>query len=217
MKIKFKDKVFEVEQNTKINDILKEEIDKSENEVVGAIFNNEYKRLNYEVLQDGTIELIDISSKYGMKIYRRTLVFIMAMAFEKINPNIKIRVNYQLKNSMFCTLDNECVTEELLQRVSAEMRNIVNKNLEIEQKYLTRKEAEELYKKEDSSRGRLQLNLKDNPIIKMYFCEDYYNYIYGDLAINTGVTKIFELVKYDSGFLLRYPNSKNPTNRRAEN
>ena len=211
MKIKFKDKVFEVEQNTKINDILKEEIDKSENEVVGAIFNNEYKRLNYEVLQDGTIELIDISSKYGMKIYRRTLVFIMAMAFEKINPNIKIRVNYQLKNSMFCTLDNECVTEELLQRVSAEMRNIVNKNLEIEQKYLTRKEAEELYKKEDSSRGRLQLNLKDNPIIKMYFCEDYYNYIYGDLAINTGVAKIFELVKYDSGFLLRYPNSKNPT------
>ena len=210
MKITFKDKIYEVKKDTEIKDILKDEINQSKHTVVGAIFNNQYRRLDYKIIQDGNLELIDISTKQGMKIYRRTLIFIMAMAFNRVDANLKIRVNYQLKNAMFCTLDNAEVTEELLEKISNEMKNIVEKDITIEQKLLTRKEAEELYEKENSSKGRLQLDLKDNPIIKMYFCEDYYNYIYDDIAINTGATKVFELVKYDDGFLLRYPNSQNP-------
>lgn len=211
MKIKFKDKELEITQNTTIEEALKEEIEKNKFPVIGAKFNNEYKRLDYELLQEGTVELIDISSKQGMKIYRRTLIFIMAKAFNQICPKIKLRINYQLSNSMFCTLDNKEVTNELLQEVTNEMNKIIDKNIHIEEKLLTRKEAEELYEKEDSSRGRLQLNLEENPIIKMYFCEDYYNYMYEDIATTTGKTKVFELVKYDKGFLLRYPSSKAPT------
>ena len=134
----------------------------------------------------------------------------MAMAFAKVDSTIKLRVNYQLKNAMFCSLDNTEITDELLEKVSKEMKSMVEKNMPIEEKLLTRKEAEELYERENSSKGRLQLDLKDNPIIRMYFCEDYYNYIYDDIAVNTGATQIFELVKYDNGFLLRYPDSQHP-------
>ena len=211
MQITYKDKILEIDSNTEIKDILKDEIQNSKYTVIGAKFNNQYRRLDYKIIQDGTIELIDISTKQGMKIYRRTLTFLMAMAFDKVDPSIKLRVNYQLKNSMFCSLDNTEVTEELLEKVSLEMQKLVEKNIPIEEKLLTRKEAEELYQKEDSSKGRLQLDLKENPIIRMYFCQDYYNYIYDDIAIYTGDTKVFELVKYDKGFLLRYPNSNVPT------
>ena len=211
MRITYKDKILEIDSNTQIKDILKDEIQNSKYTIIGAKFNNQYRRLDYKIIQDGTIELIDISTKQGMKIYIRTLIFLMAMAFNKVDSKIKLRVNYQLKNSMFCSLDNTKVTKELLEKVSEEMKSLIEKNLPIEEKLLTRKEAEELYKKEDSSKGRLQLNLKENPIIKMYFCDDYYNYIYDDIAINTGSTKVFELVKYDKGFLLRYPNSERPT------
>ena len=44
----------------------------------------------------------------------------------------------------------------------------------------------------------------------MYYCEDYYNYCYGTLANRTGVVKIFEIVKYNDGFLVRYPSQKDP-------
>lgn len=210
MTISYKDKTFEVEKDAKIQDILKDEIENSKYTVVGAIFNNQYRRLDYKVIQDGKIDLIDISTKQGMKIYRRTLIYIMAMAFSRVDSSIKLRVNYQLKNAMYCSLDNSDVTDELLEKVSNEMKNIVEENIPIEERMLTRKEAEDLYEKENSSKGRLQLDLKDNPIIRMYFCEDYYNYIYDDIAINTGATKRFELVKYDNGFLLRYPDSQSP-------
>ena len=153
---------------------------------------------------------VDVSSKGGMKIYRKTLIFIMAKAFEKLYKQAKIRVNYQLAHAMFCTIENMEVTDEILENVQKEMREIVDKNLPITNKAMTRKEAEKLYEKDNSSKGRLQLDLEENEIINMYYCEDYYNYIYEDIAVNTGIVKVFELMKYDDGFLLRYPSSSDP-------
>ncbi len=193
-----------------IEEALKEEIEKSEVPVIGAKFNNEYQRLDYEIKEDGEVALVNVASEGGMKIYRRTLIYIMAKAFDKLYKDAKIRVNYQLANSMFCSIDNMEVTGEILTNVENEMRSIIAKNLPIIQKKLTRKEAEELYEKEDSSRGRLQLDLENNEFINMYYCENYYNYIYEDIAVSTGIVKIFDLVQYDDGFLLRYPSSNNP-------
>ncbi len=44
----------------------------------------------------------------------------------------------------------------------------------------------------------------------MYFCEKYYNYCYGILANNTNAIKLFELVKYDNGLLIKYPTKETP-------
>lgn len=210
MKIIYKEEERNITENTPIFEAFKEEIEKSEFPIIGAKVNNVYRRLDFVLSEDGgKVSLVDINSKGGMKIYRRTLIFIMAKAFEKLYPAVKIRVDYQLSNSMFCTIDNMEVTEEILFNVQNEMKKIVEQNLRITCKSLTRKEAEELYLKKDSSKGRLQLDIEENDTINMYYCEDYYNYIYEDIAINTGITKTFELIKYDNGFLLRYPSSNN--------
>ena len=210
MKISYNSKEYEVAPNTTIQEVLKEEIEKNEFKVIGAKFNNEYKRLDYVITENGIVSLVDISSKGGMRIYRRTLIYIMAKAFEELYKDVKIRVNYQLSNAMFCTVENMEITDEMLKNVENKMKEIVSKNLPIQKKVFSRQEAEELYKKEDSSKGRLQLDLETNKTIDMYYCEDYYNYMYGDIAINTGIIKVFGLIKYEHGFLLRYPSAKNP-------
>ena len=210
MKIKYDSKVKEIKEKATVKDAFKEEIEQSKFPIIGAKVNNEYQRLDYELNEDSEVQLVNIATDGGMKVYRRTLIYIMAKAFDKTYKEAKIRVNYQLSNSMFCSIDNMEVTDEILENVEKEMRNIVSQNLPITQKRLTRKEAEELYEQENSSKGRLQLDLKNNEIINMYYCENYYNYIYEDIAINTGIVKIFDLVKYDDGFLLRYPSSNNP-------
>ena len=210
MKVQYKDKIIELEENKKIEDIFKDEIEKSEHAIIAATFNNKYVSLSYEIRKDGVVNLLDISMKEGTKVYRRTLIYIMIKAFEKLYPDAKVRVNYQLKNSMFCSIDNMEVTEEVIQNVVTEMRDIVRRNLEIKQVIMTRQEAEEFYKKTDTSKGRLQLDLPENKEIYMYYCEDYYNYCYGTLANRTGITKIFEMVKYEDGILLRYPSSDVP-------
>lgn len=210
MQITYKNKKIECKNNIKVKDLLKEEIKNSKYNVLGCLVNNEYQTLNYELFKDSTVELIDTSSKEGMKIYRRTLIFILGKAFEEIYPNALLTINYQLKHSMFCEIDNMKVTNEIIENISKKMREIVYKNLDIEERVMTRKEAQKFYDETKTIKGKLQFDLDKNNEIKMYFCEDYYNYFYGMIASNTGAANIFELEKYDDGFLLKYPSSKKP-------
>ena len=210
MKIQYKDKVMEFDKPMTINELLKEEIENSEYTVVAAVFNNEYKNLESIIAEDGKIELIDISSKEGMKVYRRTLVYIVGKAFENLCPDKKMEVNYQLSNSMFCDLIDEEVTDEFLEELAQEVRRIVKEDLPIRQVIMNREEATNFFNETETSKGRLQLDLEGNNEIFMYYCEDYYNYCYGTLANRTGIAKIFEIVKYNDGFLIRYPSQNDP-------
>lgn len=210
MKIQYKDKVIEADKGTAIQDLLKEEIETSKYYVIGAVFNNQYVNLSYKMEQDGEIKLIDISSKEGTKIYRRTIIYILGKAIEKVCPNGKVMVNYQLPNSMFCEIDNQEITEELIKNLNNEMHKIVESDLPIKQVVMTREQAEKFYQENDISKGRLQLDAKSNSEIYMYYCEDYYNYCYGTIANRTGTTKVFEIMKYHDGFLVRYPSSDKP-------
>ena len=193
----------------KISEILKEQIEKSEYPVVGAKYNNEYKNLDDVVDVNGNIELIDINSKEGMKIYRRTLTYIMGMAFWYVYPQAHITVDYQLSNSMYCTIDNMEITNEMLENVKLKMRELIDNDLKIEKRTMTRDEAQKFYEENHTSKGRLQHDLEEKEDINMHFCEDYFNYIYETIATHTGVAQIFDLQKYSEGFLLRYPSSDN--------
>ena len=210
MKIQYKDKIIEVEENKKISEILKEEIKESEYTVVGAIYNNKYVGLDQKVTEEGTIKLIDVTSKEGMRIYRRTLIFIFAKALKKLYPDNKATIDYQLANATYCDIGDIEVTEELVQELNDEMRKIVKNNLPITEIVMDREEAKKFYKEKHTARGRLQYDLRTNQEIHMHFCGDYFNYCYGILANNTGATKIFELMKYDEGLLIRYPSVEKP-------
>ena len=210
MKITYKDKVFDINEKIKISELMKDEIQNSNYTVVGAKFNNEYEHLNFELKTDGKLELIDISQKEGMNIYRRTLIYIMGKAFEEKYVGKKISVNYQLGNAIYCNVQDMETTEEFVVDIEKRMREIVNQNLKIEKVEFTREEAERYYEENHTAKGRLQIDFKENGIIYMYKCEDYCNYFYGEVANFTGVTKVFELKKYNKGFIIRYPSTKNP-------
>jgi len=210
MKIIYKDKEMEINEKIKISELLKEEIKQSEHAVVGAKFNNQYRNLDFIIETDGKVELLDISQKEGMRIYRTTLVFIMGKAIEELYPKCKVKVNYQLDNAFYCNSDNMEITDEFIKNIKQKMSEIINNNLKIDKLGLSREEATEFYEKNHTGKGRLQVDLEENEIIYMYKCENYCNYFYGEVATYTGVTKIFDVEKYEEGFLIRYPSSMDP-------
>ena len=71
MQVYYKDTYIDVKKGTKVVELLKDEIAKSENQIIACKFNNEVKNLNYEINSDGKIELIDMKNKDGMRIYKR--------------------------------------------------------------------------------------------------------------------------------------------------
>ena len=211
MNIKYNGKKTEIEKGLTVSKALKDEIEKNKYQVVGCLYNNEYRNLETEIENDAQIELIDTSSKEGMKIYVRTLVYIMGKAFESLYPNEKLMVEYQLGNAMFCKCDNVTITKEFISKLKEKMQEIITKDLKIKKVTMTREEADKFYEETNTSKGRLQFDFEENDEIYIYYCEKYYNYCYGVLSNRTGVIEKFDIVKYNSGFLIRYPSSKNPT------
>lgn len=212
MKITYKDKTFNVEPNTRIKDVLKKEIENSENKIITCICNNKVKSLNHKVHEDCNIELLDYTNKEGKRVYVRGALYIMAKAFKEEYPEAKLTVNYQLSNSMYCVIDNMEITDEMINRVKTKMEEIIEKDLEIKKVVMSQDEARKFYEKEKNKTGiLLQLNKKDETDkISLYYCEDYYNYFFGVMPISTGVVNVFDLVKYKDGFLIKYPSREEP-------
>ena len=156
----------------KVKELYKEKIENSKYEIVGCTVNNEYQNIEYDVNENDKVELIDVSQKEGMKIYRRTLLYVLGKAVKELYPKAMFSIEYQLLDSMFCEIQNMEITEEIINNISNKMREIINKKLPIEKVVMTRKEAEEFYEKNNSTRGKVQLELKSNEKIELYFCED---------------------------------------------
>ena len=210
MQIEYNNTIIDVKRGTKVLDLFSQEISKRNNEIIACKFNNEVKSLNFEINSNGKIELIDITNKDGMRIYKRGLIFIISKAFNELYPQALLTVNYQLYHSMLCEIDNLKVTNEMIDKVNKRVKEIIKSNIPITRKIMTKEEAIEFYNKEKTLKGKLQLDLEQKKEVTLYCCEDYYNYFYGVMPISTGCIKEYELLKYQDRFLIRYPSRKNP-------
>ena len=210
MKLICNGKEFEINQGQSIFETLKTEIENAKNEIITCIFNNEIKSLNYIPEESGKVELLDYTDTEGKRVYVRGITYIMAMAVHELYPEALLTVNYQLDNSMFCTLEKLEITDEVISNIKSKMREIIDEDLPIKKVKMTQEEAEKFYEREKTLRGILQINTETKEEVSLYYCKDYYNYFYGVMPISTGYMKAYDIVKYGKGFLLRYPSKKTP-------
>ena len=210
MQIDYNNIIIDVKEGTKVSELLKDEITRAKCKVIACKFNNEIKSLNYELKTNGKLELIDLRNKDGIRIYKRGLIYVISKAFKEVYPDALITINYQLYNSMFCTVDNIELTNEVIKNVDKRVKEIINQDLPIEKRFMTKEEAREFYEREHTLKGKLQLDLKDKKEVTLYYCEDYYNYFYGVLPISTNFVTKYKIEKYSHGFIIRYPSAENP-------
>lgn len=183
--------------------------DKEKN-ILACKYKNEIVPLDAEIEDTSAVQPIDITTRDGRRVYQRGILYVMGMAFNRVYPKALLTVNCQLSNSIYCSIDNMKVTTELVENIKKEMQVIVDSNLPIKKIEMSKEEAEKFYQKEKTLRGRLQLDNKYKDEVSLYFCEDYYNYFYGVMPISTGYIKLFDVIKYHDGFLLRYPDKRTP-------
>ena len=210
MIVQYKGKKLDIKKGTKVLDIIKQDMKDAKLPIIACKCNNEVKNLDYEIQEDTVLEIIDYTDKEGKRIYVRGIMYIMSKALSETYPNALLTVNYQLSNSMFCELDNMEITDEIINNIKIKMQEIIDKDLPIKEVLMTPEEAEKFYEKEKTLKGIVQMDSKYKENISLYFCEEYYNYFFGVMPISTGYTKIFDIVKYRDGFLVRYPSKENP-------
>jgi len=99
IKVKFDNRIIELEQPTKINLLLQKEID--ETEALACMYNNEVKSLNKIIEEDCEIRLLNYSHKDGKRVYNRGIIYIMTKALQEVYPEALLTVNYHLGTLTF--------------------------------------------------------------------------------------------------------------------
>ena len=206
MKITYGDEIINIEEPMKIVDAMKDKLDK---DTIACKCNNKIRALDYIIDKDSKIELIDATDKDGIRIYIRGILYILTKAFSEVYPEAYLAIEYQLSHAMYCTVDNMEITQEMMDKISARMKKIIENDLEIKKVVMPKDEARKFYEEHNSLRGKLQLDCDEKENVTLYFCEDFFNYFYGVMPISTGYTKTFELEKYNKGFLIRLPGREN--------
>ena len=101
MQIDYKGIIIDVKEGTQVKDLLHKEINTNRDDIIACKFENEVKSLSYKIEKNGTIDLIYLTDKDGMRVYKRGLIYIISKAFNELFPEALLTINYQLYNSMF--------------------------------------------------------------------------------------------------------------------
>ena len=212
LKLKLLDgKSIEVKEGTSVIDLINEFNLKGDNDPILGKLNNNYLELSSPLTEEGSFEVIDITQQIGMKTYIRTLQFILIRAVYDLFPNAKISLQHSLSKGLFGEIHKETPldSEELI-IIKKKMEEIIERDYHINKVSKTKEEAIKIfegYGLEDKIR---LLKHQDLTRISLYELNGRYDYFYGPMANSTGSIKVFDLIYYEPGFLLRYPTEHNP-------
>lgn len=194
----------------KLEDIASEIEDNYDGYITLASINNKLKELTHFVSDDCIIKFLDTNNIDGYRVYSRSLTLIFIMACEELYKNCKVNVEHSLSNGLYCEVHTDRkLDEEDRNAIKLKMQEIIDSDYKIEKTILTRSEAIDFFNKNNMSDKAELLKYKENDDVKIYKCNSYVDHFYGHMLPSTGYLKIFDIVKYEDGFILLGPMENN--------
>ncbi len=179
--------------------------------IVAAAVDNDVKDLQTTVKDGSKITFIDLTREEGMRVYRRSLVFVMIVAARDLFPDGKVTVEHSLGKGLYCEVDlGRELTAEDVARIEERMRQIVSEDRPFVRKRMPRAEAITLSRASGQREKVKLLGQLQRDFVSMYFCGEAYDYFYGTMVPSTGYLKVFELKLYPPGLILRFPEKEAP-------
>lgn len=188
------------------------EVDGFDKNAIGARMNNIVVPLFQRITYNVTVKSISPESPAGVKIYRRTLCFILGMAVSEEFPNNSLRINHSLGEGYYYNFINlDTVDENHINKIRNKMKEIIEANIPIEYHRVPYVEAIEKLKELNLPDTTLLLENQNKPAIPFNSCKNYTATANGPLADSTGMIKVYGIDKYRNGFILRFPPSTSPS------
>ena len=201
----------EIPAETMLLDLAQEVQQAGEPLIVAARVDNVLRDLQSPVGAFHTIELVDTRSELGRRIYQHSVVFLLILAAHEVQPDLSVIVQFTAHGGLYCALQTPSgVTKHMVREIEQRMREIVAENRPIVKKRLQREEVVQLFKQsEQIEKANLVMSLESEKA-SIYYCGDFYDYLFGPMVSATGVLGKFALDAMPDGVLLRTPNADAP-------
>lgn len=172
--------------------------------------NGQNHELNEIIEEEGDISLIGFDTELGIKIYTRTLQFIFIKATLELFKDAKITLEHSISKAIYGEVYKDTpLNENELKDIKKRMQDIINRNIPIRRVKVSKQKAIDIfsnYKMEDKVKLLESCNMEEFQLCEL---DGRYDYFYECMAYSTGVITLFDLEKYESGFILRRPDRDN--------
>ena len=200
-------KTEQVPFDTPISNLL-QHFEPTNDEILAVRINNEICSLDSNVEINCKLEPVLKNTKDGANIYRRSLCLLLATAAHNLFPASHLLVGHSLGYGYYYTLDTGTpITQEQITSLENEMQRLVQNDLAVTTKTISYEDAINLFEELNLTETRKQLNYIAPQKIKINCIDNFSDMYFGPLVRSTGTLKVFSLMQYGEGFLLRFPRS----------
>lgn len=178
---------------------------------VSAKVNNKVEGLHYRLFNNKDIEFLDVTSASGMRTYTRSLFFLLVKAIEDTFPNCLLRIAAPIARGYYCKLrmDREVTSDDVF-LIRERMRQIVEEDIPFHRMQCPTEEAIEIFRQKGMMSKVKLLESVGSLYTHYYKLGNSIDYFYGSLLTHTGGLRVFDLIPYHDGCLLRVPSMKDP-------
>ena len=188
--------VREYEKGIKALDVAKSISEGLARNVVGAVYNGETIGLQNTLNEDGNIKFLKFEDKEGKDVFWHTSSHIMAHAIKRLWPDAKLAIGPAIENGFYYDIDlDHRFVQEDLEKIEAEMKNIVKAAYELERFELPRQEAIKFMEdKNEPYKVELIRDLPEDAVISFYKHGDFVDLCAGPHLESTKKPKAFKLL-----------------------
>lgn len=174
---------------------------------LAAFVNNRIKELSYKIYTPVTLRFVDITSFEGIRVYQRTLWFILQKAVLELYPDHKLHIRHSMGGSGFyCELEGiDEFTQADTEAIRSCMERIVRADIPIGRTKALTSEVRALYEAQGLDDKIALLNTRPRLYSELYTLNGLAGYFYGSLAPSTGYATLFGIEPYYNGFYLALP------------
>ncbi|KAF2426031.1 threonine--tRNA ligase [Bacillus subtilis] len=152
--------------------------------------------LRTPINEDGTVEIITEGSEEGLQIIRHSTAHLLAQAIKRIYKDVKFGVGPVIENGFYYDVEmDEAITPEDLPKIEKEMKKIVNANLPIVRKEVSREEAKARFAEiGDDLKLELLDAIPEGETVSIYEQGEFFDLCRGVHVPSTGKIKEFKLL-----------------------
>ncbi|KJB89610.1 threonyl-tRNA synthase [Paenibacillus sp. E194] len=199
VKVTFPDgAVREYEQGTTIEDVAGSISSGLKKAALAGKLDGKVVDLYTPIQQDAKIEIVTADSEDGLEVLRHSSAHLTAQAIKRLykDANVKLGIGPVIEDGYYYDIDLDIsLTPEDLPKIEKEMQRIVNENLPIQRREVSREEALRIFTEiGDELKLELIRDLPEDSVITIYDQGEFFDLCRGPHVPSTGKLKVFKLL-----------------------
>lgn len=148
--------------------------------------------------EDAEVAIITGDSEEGLEVLRHSGAHLMAQAIKRVfkDQHVKLGIGPVIEDGFYYDIDMETpVSSEDFARIEKEMERIVQENLPVTRREVSREEALRIYTEQDDPlKLELIRDLPEDSVITIYEQGEFFDLCRGPHVPSTGKIKVFKLL-----------------------